>query len=244
MGAKNCPETPRQKMINMMYIVLTAMLAINVAHQVLEAFRVVDKSLLQTIKAVDMQNQQIYSSFEQAYSENPNKVREWKQKADQLKEKSAELTSYVNKVKDDVVSYSGVEKLAPGEEKDEESYYHVNSNGDTVKIKKEDDLNAPSEFMITQKNATELKNKIEEYRNFIVSLVDGNDDLTQTILNELNTDNPDKKSEGEGNFKTWESEHFENKPLIAVMTLLSKIQIDVKNAEQILQLELLMQMDM
>jgi hypothetical protein len=50
MGAKNCPETPRQKMINMMYIVLTAMLALNVAAEVLEAFKVVDISLLETFK--------------------------------------------------------------------------------------------------------------------------------------------------------------------------------------------------
>ena len=54
MGAKNCPETPRQKMINMMYIVLTAMLALNVAAEVLEAFKVVDISLLETFRTVDM----------------------------------------------------------------------------------------------------------------------------------------------------------------------------------------------
>lgn len=84
MGAKNCPETPRQKMINMMYIVLTAMLALNVASEVLEAFRLIDSSLIHTLSAVDMKNQQIYTSFEQAYIENPAKVQEWKQKADQV----------------------------------------------------------------------------------------------------------------------------------------------------------------
>ena len=48
MGTKNCPETPRQKMINMMYLVLTAMLALNVAAETLQAFKIVDASLIKT----------------------------------------------------------------------------------------------------------------------------------------------------------------------------------------------------
>ncbi len=100
MGAKNCPETPRQKMINMMYIVLTAMLALNVAAEVLEAFRVVDSSLNQTLKAVDMKNAQVYSSFEQAFIENPAKVGEWKTNADRVREKTNTLFSYISQLKE------------------------------------------------------------------------------------------------------------------------------------------------
>ena len=85
MGAKNCPETPRQKMINMMYIVLTAMLALNVAAEVLEAFRVVDSSLIQTMSTVDMKNDQVYNAFSQAYIQNPTKVKDWKDKAELVK---------------------------------------------------------------------------------------------------------------------------------------------------------------
>ena len=48
MGAKNCPETPRQQMIGMMYLVLTAMLALNVSKDILEAFNVVDDTLAQS----------------------------------------------------------------------------------------------------------------------------------------------------------------------------------------------------
>ncbi len=95
MGIKNCPETPRQRMINMMYIVLTAMLALNVAAEVLEAFRVVDASLIQTLHAVDSKNSQIYGAFDQAYVENPAKVLGWKTKADDVKEKTDSLISYI-----------------------------------------------------------------------------------------------------------------------------------------------------
>ncbi|WP_372649363.1 gliding motility protein GldM [Draconibacterium sp.] len=232
MGAKYCPETPRQKMINLMYIVLTAMLALNVASEVLEAFRVVDNSLLQTLEAVDMQNAQIYSSFEQAYIENPTKVQEWKDKADQLKSRSEEVINYVSTLKDEVVAYSGEKPVNEDNPMNEEGYYHTKLDGTVVEVAKKDDLNGPSELMITQKRANDLKNAIVQYRKFLSSLVSEDDsELRELIMSELKTADPEKGSKGEGNYKTWESEHFEDKPLIAVMTLLSKIQIDVKNSE-------------
>ncbi|WP_262888357.1 type IX secretion system motor protein PorM/GldM [Draconibacterium mangrovi] len=232
MGAKYCPETPRQKMINLMYIVLTAMLALNVAAEVLEAFRVVDSSLLQTLEAVDMQNAQIYSSFDQAYIENPTKVQEWKDKADQLKSRSEEMINYVAALKDEVVAYSGEKPVNEDNPMYEEGYYHTKVDGSVVEVAKKDDMNGPSELLITQKRANDLKNAIIEYREFLSSLVNEDDsELRELIMSELKTSDPEKGSKGEGNYKTWESEHFEDKPLIAVMTLLSKIQIDAKNSE-------------
>ena len=50
MGVKNCPETPRQRMISLMYLVLTAMLALNVDKSVLDAFAMVDQGLVKTIE--------------------------------------------------------------------------------------------------------------------------------------------------------------------------------------------------
>ncbi len=231
MGSKNCPETPRQKMINMMYLVLTAMLALNVAAEVLEAFKVVDSSLLQTLKAVDMQNAQVYSAFEQAYAENPAKVAEWKQKADEVKNKSAEMISYVSTLKDELVAYSGSTPVDEDNPVTDEGFFHATTSGDTVKIGKQDDLNGPSEYMITQEHASVLKQKIIEYREFLVSVINEEDiDLIETVLSELETPDPKRRSTDSAN-KTWESVHFEDKPLVAVLTLLSKIQIDVKNAE-------------
>ena len=232
MGAKNCPETPRQKMINMMYIVLTALLALNVAAEVLESFRVVNSSLLQTLEAVDMQNAQIYASFDQAYAENPTKVGEWKQKADLVKLRSENLISYVDSLKDALVIYSGSKPVNADNELTSEDYFHVTAEGDTLEIGKVDDLNGPSEFLITQKRATELKERVVAYREFLVKLLgDDNNELVRTINSELDTSDP-KASIREGKEgMSWESEHFENKPLIAVLTLMSKIQIDVKNSE-------------
>ncbi|MDX1284638.1 MAG: gliding motility protein GldM, partial [Draconibacterium sp.] len=234
MGAKNCPETPRQKMINMMYIVLTAMLALNVAAEVLEAFRVVDASLLQTLKAVDMQNAQIYTSFDRAYAENPTKVQEWKDKSDEVRNQTNEIYSYIWQLKEELVRYSGSKLVDEENPLSEDDYSFETEAGETLEIGKEDDLNAPSELMITQKRADDLKAKIEQYRETLLGMLSEDDvELKEAIQNELNTSDPPVNIQEGGEARTWEIEHFLDKPLIAVLALLSKMQIDVKNSEAI-----------
>ncbi len=232
MGAKNCPETPRQKMINMMYIVLTALLALNVAAEVLEAFRVVDSSLIQTLKAVDMKNAQVYASFEQAYVENPAKVEEWKQKADEVRDETKNIISYISQLKEELVRGSGSNPVNEDNPYSVDGFYYITQSGDTLELRNEQDLNVPSEMMITQKKADELKAKIVDYRENLVSLLSKDDtELRETILQELDTSDPPVDLKEGGEKKTWEIQHFENKPIVAVLTLLSKIQIDVKNSE-------------
>lgn len=232
MGAKNCPETPRQKMINMMYIVLTAMLALNVAAQVLEAFRVVDTSLLHTLKSVDVKNKLIYSSFQQAYVENPTKVQEWKEKADLVQKSTSEMVSYILLLKEELINYSGSTVVSEESPLHMDDFYFVTEKGDTLIVEKQDDLNAPSELLITQKKAFELKDKITEFRNGLVALLDENDvELKESILKELETPDPVSKVKEDNENKTWEAQYFLDKPLVAILTLLSKIQIDVLNSE-------------
>lgn len=232
MGAKNCPETARQKMINMMYIVLTAMLALNVSAEVLQAFRLIDASLIHTLEAVNNKNQQIYTSFDQAYIENPEKVKEWKQKADQVQQISKEFQDYISKLKEDQVVYSGSSLVNADNPFDPDRNHLITLNKDTLEIKKEDDLNGTSEFMIKQKKAAELKEKIIAYKNSLLAILgDTEPELKETILTTLETADPVAGNNPNKEKNTWESVHFENVPLAAILTVLSKIQIDVKNSE-------------
>lgn len=234
MGTKNCPETPRQKMINMMYLVLLAMLALNVASEVLDAFRVVDSSLMQTYKSVDSKNGQIIASFQQAYSQNAVKVKEWYDKAMRAKTLSDSLNKQITRLKEELVINGGGTNLAEeGSQYDKNlgQSYIVNNQGDTVVIKKDDDLNTPSELMIRLKRAEELKSRIEKLKKEFIDMTDEDAPVRQTILQELDTSDPRVTIKEGGEKRTWEIQHFEDKPLIAVITLLSKIQIDVQNAE-------------
>jgi gliding motility-associated protein GldM len=231
MGVKNCPETPRQKMINMMYIVLTAMLALNVAAQVLEAYRVVDSSLIQTLNAIANKNSQIYASFEQAYAENPAKVQEWKSKADEVRAKSEAMITYISGLKERLVLASGTKPFTSGTRLQGNEFTFVTAQKDTLILKKEDDLNTPSEIMITRKGAAELRNNLNEYKDFLVSLVPEDDDqLIAAIEQELETSDS-RFTLRKGERRSWESLYFEDKPLAAILALLSKLQIDVKNSE-------------
>lgn len=234
MSSKNCPETTRQKMINMMYLVLTAMLALNVASEVLESFRIIDASLIQTLNNVNKKNEQIYGSFDAAYLQNPTKVKEWKDKSDQVKLKTNELVTKIKDLKEKLAMASGGIVLhAPGSDYvlELEDPVLINSKGDTIVIKKEDDLNTPSEIMIQQKKATELKNDIIEYREFLGSFLEEGSTLKDNIIKQLDTSDPKIDLKEGGEKKSWEILHFESKPLIAVITMLSKTQIDIQNAE-------------
>jgi len=234
MSTKNCPESTRQKMINMMYLVLTAMLALNVASEVLESFRIIDASLTQTLNNVKKKNEQIYNSFDAAYNENPTKVGEWKGKSDQVREKTQVLITKIKDLKEELVMASGgilLKEAGPDFNLAVDEPIIVNSKGDTILIKKEDDLNSPSQIMINKKKGLDLKNSIEGYREFLASFLEQDDPMRENIIKQLDTTDPRINLKEGGQKKTWEILHFENKPLIAIITLLSKMQIDVENAE-------------
>ena len=94
-GAKNCPETPRQKMIGMMYLVLTAMLALNVSTDILKAFKLVDDSLHSTLSSTDSHNRALMNDFRALRDENPQKNGEWYDKAAELTAQSDSLFDYI-----------------------------------------------------------------------------------------------------------------------------------------------------
>ena len=85
-GIKKRPVSPRQKMINLMYVVLMAMLALNVSTDVLEGFSKVEEGLNRTTKNATEENANIYNEFEQQMQQNPGKVKAWYDKAKIVKE--------------------------------------------------------------------------------------------------------------------------------------------------------------
>ena len=69
------PKEPRQKMINIMYLVLTALLALNVSAEILNAFKTVDHSLTTTNKTISYSTATIIKSLEEKMSEGPTAAR-------------------------------------------------------------------------------------------------------------------------------------------------------------------------
>ncbi len=211
-------ETPRQKMIGMMYLVLTALLALNVSAEVLNAFILIDNSLRATTENTISKNGDIYSKFEAAVKENPAKTKAWKEKADKVGVESNKLYVDIDSLKYLIV------RTADG------------PNGRPDSIQKKDDTNVPGQIMITEKvdgkmRATILKEEIAAYRDFLINLVEDkpeNAPLINTLKQNLSTD--DIKGQG-GDKVPWEVANFEHLPMAGVITLMSKMQADIRNAE-------------
>lgn len=204
--------TPRQKMINMMYLVLTALLALNVSREVMDAFYEVMVSQEASIETVEKQNSSIYTAFEAAAAENPVKAGPWRDKANDVKSRSAALYQQIEDLKRGVIEASGGA--------DEES-------GDPNKPQKMDDLEASPNYFLIQGNGAKLKAALADYREFMKTEAEGNDLLMNSIDGTF--DLSDHKHDG--TTISWEQHKFEHFPLISVLTFLTKMQSDVRTSE-------------
>lgn len=217
-------ETPRQKMIGMMYLILTAMLALNVSKEAVEAFKKVDLSLTKTTANYIKKNDITYAAFIAAAEENPEKADVWRAKAFEVKERANELYNYIQDLK--------VEIITTAEGPDAEALLSDNQI-DITRVKKIDENNIPSEILIGSNQAgkgNDLKALIEDYRAYLIETLDGKDPSAErSIIDILNTDDP-QNLEGTGT-ENWVNANFQTLPLVAVITILSKMQVDVRNAE-------------
>jgi len=202
--------TPRQKMINMMYLVLTALLALNVSREVMDAFFDVMQNQNTTIATVDRQNASVYAAFDAAYAENPTKAGEWRDKAYDVQAKSKALFDELAALKDTLIAVSG------------------GVDEETGKPKRMDSKEPVANYMIVEKHGEELKTKLNEYRDFLLAYAEGNAELQEALNKVFNTSDITNE---DGVSEPWEKHRFEHYPLIAVTTFLTNMQADVKNAE-------------
>ena len=101
----NAPSSlsPRQRMINMMYLVLTALLALNVSKEVLNAFHSVNYGLKSTNESTIVTNQQVYTQFEDIALRNPEKNGPWKDRAFAVKSNINDLQSLIKEIKFELI---------------------------------------------------------------------------------------------------------------------------------------------
>ena len=212
-GAKNCPETPRQKMISMMYLVLTAMLALNVSADILKGFRMVNNGLVTSIQSADERNKYLMASFEELNARYPEKIGEWLKKAKEVEARANDLVDYIHNFKYEMI------KMADGSSADKNA----------IEIKRQDDTNVSGIYGLTQGNAKILQKKIEDYREFIKNIY-GNNQAKNDEYDRIFSTKSVNKGIGETNVP-WDKANFESMPLAAVVTMLSKYQTDVRLAQ-------------
>ena len=211
MAIKKRPISPRQKMINLMYVVLMAMLALNVSNEVLDGFSIVEESLNRTTENSSNENQAIYGDFEAQMKSNPQKVKAWFEKATAVKNMSDSLFNFAQQLKIAIV------KEADG------------NDGDVMNINRKDDLEAANRVMLAPGSGQgeKLYNAINSFREKILKMV--SDERQRNIIASNLTTQLPKNAKTMG--KNWQEYMFEDMPVAAAVTLLSKLQSDIRYAE-------------
>src|SRR4051794_40248193 len=102
------PKEPRQKMINIMYLVLTAILALNVSAEVINAFKTVNTSLLNSNTNITAANKTLYSSLQRKLTDptSAEQAKIWEPKAEMAHKLSDDITGYIDNLKDQLIKGS------------------------------------------------------------------------------------------------------------------------------------------
>ena len=220
-GAKNCPETPRQKMIGMMYWVLTAMLALNVSTDILSGFSLVDKSLHSSIEASNTRNAKLYNDFQAANADNPEKTQEWFDKAKEVQVRADSLFNYIQDFKEHIAM------LADGKKK----VLALKEQGidPTTQIEANDNLDVTAQYAINEGNGLVLKEIVAYYRDYAADLAEQDAELRSAILQNFATERGWNAHEKDS--CDWEVAIFDGMPVGASITILTKMQNDVRSTE-------------
>ena len=203
-------ETTRQKMINIMYLVLLAMLALNVSDTILNAFKNINDSLDASKTNYSSGTDQMFSHFEETELKNkPERAKPIWAKAQKAKAYVTELDKEIERLK--------AEFKVAGDGIDAET-------GDFVLRENQDIAN---NIMINKKEGAKLKAKINDTRLKLIALLDSKSQSSVSFS--LEAKDPMKTVNG----KRWEDVNFgEGIPLTAANTILTKIQTDLRNAEK------------
>ncbi len=204
--------SPRQRMINLMYIVLTAMLALNVSSDVLNGFSQVQDGIQRTNQNITTRNGVQFAHLEDLYKQNPGKAGKWYKEGVTLHKKSNDVYQIIEDLKQDIA------RAADGKKGD---YHNIVNN---------DDLEASSVTMLnpaTNKGAM-LRKNIDDYRTYVASLIP--DSAKRAVVVEMLSTSVTNKA-GTVGPTSWEQKMFENMPAVAAVTLLTKVQNDIRQAE-------------
>ena len=211
-GAAN---SPRQRMINLMYLVFISMMALNMGKEVLGAFGLMNKKLEEANVRYQETNEATFEELERKEQEKPEDYKEALEQSRKVRDLSNEYYSYLEKLKDEVMSQA--------EDKED---YQVMDKSDFLdgRFFKTDGLKPEGQ---------EFLDKINSYREALVTAAgEKNQGLVQVINQRFSTGENNKVKNREGNPVNWVNYNFEGFPYIAVVTKFSQIQSDIRQTEQ------------
>ena len=235
-------------MIGMMYLVYTALLAMNVSADILDAFAIVNDGQEKTNASIEMKLNEQYLAFENQYNKEPEKTQICWDQAQLIREKTDSVVNYIENLKlylllktenitiNDLWNPKDPEKVIINEGTDTTSR-RISYRFNLSNISSKDNYDAPTAIMIeSEKKATELKHIIQNYRNFIINLVEeaGVKCYSKHVGLLTDTDQsgePIKYYNKSNQDVTWEQKHFDKVIFVAEMALLNKFVGEIQNTE-------------
>ncbi|NDV79112.1 gliding motility protein GldM [Dysgonomonas sp. 511] len=204
-------QQTRQKMINLMYLVFIAMLALNISTEVLDGFVLMNDKLQDAIAAAEERNEKIYLDIAASYEANSTKTEDAYNKANDVKVQTNSLFNYIQDLKVEIA------KKTDG------------SDADVNNLDAKDDLDAASEVMLSpvRGKGNELKRRIDQYRDSILLQIE--DESKRSIIAKTLSTEPSQRAKKDG--KTWLVATFEKMPSIATLSFLSEMQLNLRQAE-------------
>ena len=227
---------PRQKMIGMMYLVLTALLALNISKDILDAFIVVNDGLEKTSTNFQDKIEAQHAAFDKAYLENKVKVGPFYDKAKRVEEMSNELFHYILLMKANAIFHTegDVETLEDAYGKNE---FGIDTVVNLANCAAKDNYDKPTHALGVAEPASpiggeytakDLKEKLEVYRDELLTMVKPGSTLDHSLRATFSFED---RTDASGVVNNWESYNFYHTPLAATITILSAIQSDIRNAE-------------
>ncbi|MCQ2608226.1 MAG: hypothetical protein MJ197_06020 [Bacteroidales bacterium] len=239
-------ETPRQKMIGMMYLFYTALMALNVSKDVLDSFIKINNSLNVTNENFISKNEIAYAAIDKAYMANPGKAKAIYDLSLVLKEKADSLVAEMQYYKDTIIFYADkIDRSTcftiPGKGN---RLHIVTDEGDTVSLEEQcqskDNLDIAAQIMVgTNQGEDEscggkkLELSISKFRDWVLetSAKYGADSLSAQANSVKKTLNTDKVIGHDGALTSWASSQFEHIPLMGAITVLTQWQSNIRNVE-------------
>lgn len=201
-------------MINMMYLVLTALLALNVSAEILNAFKLVNEGIQASTKALQVKNEWTYEALQKQLEINERKARPYYERAQLAKRYSEELIAYVEELKERIIKLSGGIDEETGDLKDPKN------------------LDIASQVMLTEGKGKELQQKINETRQKLLELIkEVAPEMVESFENRIPLKAEDPPYNPEYGNRSWAAYNFEMVPTIAAVTILNKLQNDARVAE-------------
>ncbi len=201
------PKEPRQLMVNLMYLVLTALLALNVSAEILNAFSTIDRGLGESSQVVSHANGQIFaaiSSQADAYTQ----FEPFREKADEAMKITDAFVKEVEQLKQQIIEAAG----------------GLDEEGKPVR---KTDKDIPTRILLNEGKGAALKIEVEKTRENLLNLLPEQQRVALAAGIPLQIAEVPAKSDK----NTWEQYTFQQMPVVAVLPILSKLQNDARIAE-------------